>query len=901
MNAPILPSNILQAATSNARSLLSAALSHNGYCCIVGIKLKPDGTTDNVHQQFFKPGDFDGAVTQALAYSNQGRNAYFCTSTMKSELRNNDNVQAVKAFRIDLDVNPDDAKKYVSKEEAVANLRRFCKEHKMPKPVIVDSGYGYHCYWILNNALNAVEGKAYSLKFKMALIKLGLKMDRSVPADCARILRMPGTVNFKIAGSPKKVELLTDVFTFDNAELLAHIERLAECGKISGSKTSAIQSLFDGAELPDHLKHRPLDNTTKALMHYSQKFFEVLLNQSIEGTGCRQIADIYLNQESMEEPKWRAGISVAAHCVDWEKAIHMISDKYGRYDFNETVRKAEYFHIHDRGPYKCSTFKDNWPEQCVGCQHDGRITSPIQLGMPMMGSMAIDDISTHRHPGTNDWPVPEPFCRSDKAVAYPVSRLPPSIRDAVMEVQQFTQAPISLVAASALSCMSIAAQGYFDVRRDDRLVGPISLFTLVLAESGERKTTCDGFFKLALTEYEREKIEAAKPDVVKFKASHTAWEATRSGFADAIKAAAKKGADATTLEQRLQKHQDQEPLHPLVPRILYSDATQEQLTYNLAKVWPSAGILSAEAGAFLGSHAMSESTVMRMMAALNSLWDGGRLTYDRRTSESYVVEAARLTVGLQLQPAALREFLSKTGGLARGIGFFARFLVAWPESTQGTRFYRAAPTAWPAVSQFQNRLRAILSNPLPIDMFGTLRPSTLVLSPDAKQLWIDFHDKIEAQLCQDGDFSAIRDVASKIADNAARIAGIFHVAEGMQSDVIGAETFRAACALAEWHLHEAKRFFGMVSISEADLAAQRLDEWLIAHSKNSRNSTSNPTPVTKTQILQKGPSGTRSNVKLMPVLKRLQELGRIRVVQEGQLIQVWVNPALFDADFGQAA
>ncbi|EJA2707849.1 DUF3987 domain-containing protein, partial [Escherichia coli] len=41
---------------------------------------------------------------------------------------------------------------------------------------------------------------------------------------------------------------------------------------------------------------------------------------------------------------------------------------------------------------------------------------------------------------------------------FPLSSLPPLIRDAVIEAQQITQAPLGLVAASALGAVSLVCQ-----------------------------------------------------------------------------------------------------------------------------------------------------------------------------------------------------------------------------------------------------------------------------------------------------------------------------------------------------------------------------------------------------------------------------------------------------------
>lgn len=101
----------------------------------------------------------------------------------------------------------------------------------------------------------------------------------------------------------------------------------------------------------------------------------------------------------------------------------------------------------------------------------------------------------------------------------------------------------------------------------------------------------------------------------------------------------------------------------------------------------------------------------------------------------------------------------------------ARFLVAWPQSTQGTRYFSDAPENWPHMSAFNQRITGILDQAVPVSERGALEPQMLTLSPDARQAWIAFHDAIEAQLADGCELAEVRDVASKTADNAARLDG----------------------------------------------------------------------------------------------------------------------------------
>ena len=93
----------------------------------------------------------------------------------------------------------------------------------------------------------------------------------------------------------------------------------------------------------------------------------------------------------------------------------------------------------------------------------------------------------------------------------------------------------------------------------------------------------------------------------------------------------------------------EKPEAPRIPRLLFADVTPEALAYALAKQWPSAGVVTAEAGIVFGSHGMGKDSVMWNLGLLNQFWDGTSLQIDRRTSESFTVHGARLTEALQVQ------------------------------------------------------------------------------------------------------------------------------------------------------------------------------------------------------------------------------------------------------------
>jgi hypothetical protein len=125
---------------------------------------------------------------------------------------------------------------------------------------------------------------------------------------------------------------------------------------------------------------------------------------------------------------------------------------------------------------------------------------------------------------------------------FPVEALGSTIEKAVIEFQGYGKQPLSMIASSALATASLACQGLADVGRDSQNIGPISLSLLIIAESGERKSSLDKAFSKSLRDWEREKADEMKADIKKSIADHSDWEAKRQGLLAAIKENQKKNA-----------------------------------------------------------------------------------------------------------------------------------------------------------------------------------------------------------------------------------------------------------------------------------------------------------------------------------------------------------------------
>ena len=180
--------------------------------------------------------------------------------------------------------------------------------------------------------------------------------------------------------------------------------------------------------------------------------------------------------------------------------------------------------------------------------------------------------------------------------------MPDTIRAAVEEVAGFVKAPIPLVASSALAALSLACQAHADIKRAEKLHGPISLYMLAIADSGERKTTCDGFFMSAIRQFEREQTEAMKPAIQQYEAAFCRMGCGR-GDSFRYRGRGEEGKPTHKMREDLEQLQLSKPESHLSPACCLR-MKPRKIWWSLAKQWPSSGIISSEAGMVLGSHAM---------------------------------------------------------------------------------------------------------------------------------------------------------------------------------------------------------------------------------------------------------------------------------------------------------
>ena len=371
--------------------LLEAVLSDKGWYCIMGIR--KDAMPKPIFVETIE--ETRDAIDNLLENK---YDVYFgCAKYKEKGNRLKTNATYFKSFWLDIDCG--ELKEYKTQAEGAAALAEFCDTVGLPKPTLVNSGRGVHAYWLLENDITSEEWKPVAETLKALCSAKGLHADPAVTADESRILRVPGTLNFK-SDPPTEVKVLKD------SKPLNYFEFRNKLGPIK-------------EVLPDHAK-QPLDELTLALMGNQENRFDLIMDKTQNGNGCAQLEHIEQNQDDIEEPLWRAGLSIAAYCADKDVAIHRISERYTKYDRLETIKKAEEI----KGPYTCAKFDGLRPGVCNKCPNKTKVKSPIVLGRVILEAKDEDNLVEIAQP-LDDTPIvvqipqyPRPYFRGKNGGVY---------------------------------------------------------------------------------------------------------------------------------------------------------------------------------------------------------------------------------------------------------------------------------------------------------------------------------------------------------------------------------------------------------------------------------------------------------------------------------------------------
>jgi hypothetical protein len=200
--------------------------------------------------------------------------------------------------------------------------------------------------------------------------------------------------------------------------------------------------------------------------------------------------------------------------------------------------------------------------------------------------------------------------------------------------------------------------------------------------------------------------------------------------------------------------------------------------------------------------------------------------------------------------------------LLSALGFWPRFLAAWP-APQGPRLARPfRPAALPAVAAYWHRCDALLAEPLPDDAGDC---PAIPLSDEARELLGRGFERFEVA-GRRGPLRVIRPFALRATEQACRVAGVLAAFGGARS--IDAATARDALSLVAYSLETWRAIVDEGAADPGAAHALRLYEWLTGRPDWRERLAA---------IVKDGPMHTRSKDKRDAALAMLAEHGLVQV------------------------
>jgi replicative DNA helicase len=719
----------------------------------------------------------------------------------------------------------------------------------VPAPsVVVDSGGGYHCYWLLDEpyvlATPEIRERARKLQAAWVVLMDGDKQSK----DLARVLRVPGTRNLKYT-PPRAVDFVDCALDrrYNIAELAAlarpYLEQTQSQANGRTPNPVAAQTAYGAAALrgeaekvrtiADGLKHGQLLRSAIALggLVDAGVITESQIIETLEAAIGERAADFRNAQDTI-----RDGISYGK-----ARPRYIPQPKVTPGHSANTANTA------NEPPHPAGASVEPW----------GRIVS-------------FDDTE-----------LPD----------FPTEVLPGWLRDFVEAEAEATQTPRDLAGMLALSVLATCAQRWIIVEARPGWIEPTNLYTVTALPPASRKSAVFRAFVAPLLAYEQEQASDAKRKIAETETLRDILEERLNAAKREAAKATKNDAESTAMERANDLSDELSELStPVVPRLIVDDVTPEALASLLAEqggrmaaLSPEGDVFAIMAGRYSGTSGPNFGVFLKAHA-------GDTLRVDRR-SRSEFVDWPALTLGITTQPDVVRGLAEKAG--FRGQGLLGRFLYALPASLIGRRRVDAAPVPESVRQLYHARIATLLqyralhsancANTANSEKNRLLDDSNSIyiykISTEASILLDEFLAWVEPHLATDAAFGSFADWAGKLAGATLRIAALFHMASRIGShnshnsqNEIDAETLADALRLAQYLIAHARAAFLEMGSDPAIAGARRALAWIIHQDVRE---------FTKRDLFEGIKGSIPKADDLDPLLKALCDHGYIRPIDMG--------------------
>lgn len=456
-------------------------------------------------------------------------------------------------------------------------------------------------------------------------------------------------------------------------------------------------------------------------------------------------------------------------------------------------------------------YKDSNTFYCFSSSGDvgGSIIDYLMITEDLTVGQAIDKFTNELC--QPEWHHPE-LLEEHKLPSFPVKYLPSGLREYVKAVSENTATAVDMPAVASLALVASAVQGKFCIEGKPDYQEQLNLYFLIIAKSGERKSSIIKTMTKAIYKYEAEENRRRQPQIAEQEAQLNNWRAQ-------IEKYEKKDQqeEADTLRRRCYKL-EQSRIRPV--RLIADDITPEALTSLMAANNGIITVISTEGGLFDIFNGKYTSNVVSIDTILKA-YTGDPIRVDRKGREAERIDNPALTMLLSAQESVLEGILNND--VFRGRGLTGRFLYSKPNSMIGHR-----PFDTPAIrSELSEKYEQML-----LDLFSLTYPDKnlplIQLGGDALEVYRQFSEKIETRLLT--DLEDMSDWGGKCAGTALRIAGILHCVENRtepEKILVSKRTMRRATKITDYFLKHAQYAYSVMgadkTVHDAKYILRRLE------------------------------------------------------------------------------
>jgi len=491
-------------------------------------------------------------------------------------------------------------------------------------------------------------------------------------------------------------------------------------------------------------------------------------------------------------------------------------------------------------------------------------------------SIKLENLSSNQFTKNEQWPDPEDLSNdSSKPSPYPINAFKGLLKKVIELVSNYKQVPLAMAGQCVLGALAHLGQRYIDAPMGHGHM-PASLILITEAESGSGKTQAMALTHFEINKHEQQKYETYLQDL-------EIWENSKKGLKNA----------------ELKEYLNNTPM-PINPKTVFDDTTIEPILDKFVDGEISNISWSTdEAGQFFGGHTMKGDTVANALSAITKLYSSGRVGRQRSQKSTHATPRTdaydvRMTLFLQGQRAVLESAL--TDPLMNGQGFLARALIACPEDIRGKRIWNDEqhnnnnPYDNCHLTEYWSRCQSLLQllENRSYDSTSSYQRIKVQWENDhTKQVFNNFAQDIEDRQAKGQALEYLKAYASRMAENASRIASLISFFEGRKT--ITVDDITRAFMLVEYSTAERLRYLNAIPAGEQN-NSEKLSNWIVNKAKNKK-----PHKLNRTYIANNAPNSMRKSTKLLQIeLDKLESANHIRQEIEGRSKVIFVNPKLYN-------